>query len=77
MALKDGKVRWKKIEPLNTKSRATIRVAEGTCRHCGFVASHKRPAECIIFLRDVISELAGSDALGNALARVRAKAAGD
>jgi hypothetical protein len=67
-------VRWRKIEPPKPKSRATIRLAEGTCRHCGFVANHETPVDCITFLRDVISQLAGSDALESALARVKAKA---
>ena len=69
-----SKVIWRKFEPPKPKSRAAIRLAEGTCRNCGFVASHETPADCITFLRDVISQLAGSDALEGALARVKARA---
>lgn len=64
---------WRKVEPPRPKSRAAIRLAEGTCRNCGLVASHETPEDCITFLRDVISQLAGSAALESALARVKAE----
>jgi len=68
-----GHVIWRKVEAPRPKSRAAIRLAEGTCRNCGFVASHETPEDCITFLRDVISQLAGSDAIESALTRVKAK----
>ena len=48
-----------------TKEAATARpkdkVPAGTCAGCGFVAEHRKPADCIEFLRDLLAERSGVD----------------